>query len=177
MFQLDRSGFGIAHYAAARGETTVLRFLAAMGARCVDAALPRPPPPQHAYPSPIPGGRVARWVTICSHVPTIGISASCGGRGTPISLDLPDALNGDTPLIWAARSNQADAVQCLLELGANPFNTNSRQETAMFAAIAAGQKETAQLLLATASVCDRLCNRCSLAVWVRPHSALTRSRG
>ena len=32
--QVDQSGFAIAHYAAARGETTVLRFLASMGGRC-----------------------------------------------------------------------------------------------------------------------------------------------
>jgi len=35
--QLDRNGFAVAHYAAARNELGVLRFLSTMRVRCVHA--------------------------------------------------------------------------------------------------------------------------------------------
>ncbi|KAL0968082.1 hypothetical protein UPYG_G00262150 [Umbra pygmaea] len=83
------------------------------------------------------------------------------------TLEERTTMGGETPLTLAAKAGLLENVKTLLEHGASPHNTNSRNESPLLLAVKAGSYEMAYTLIASGAGVEQICRR----KWTSMHEA------
>ncbi|XP_068424760.1 ankyrin repeat and SOCS box protein 15-like [Clinocottus analis] len=76
-----------------------------------------------------------------------------------LSLEERTAVGGETPLTLAVKAGLAPNVKSLLEHGASPHNTNSRNESPLLLAVNAGSCDMTSVLVAHNAWVDQVCQK------------------
>ncbi|XP_078112139.1 ankyrin repeat and SOCS box protein 15-like [Sander vitreus] len=84
-----------------------------------------------------------------------------------LSLEERTAMGGETPLTLAVKAGLVQNVKSLLEYGASPHNTNSKNESPLLLAVKAGSYEMTYTLVAHNAWVDQVCRR----KWTAMHEA------
>ncbi|MBF0207372.1 MAG: ankyrin repeat domain-containing protein [Oligoflexia bacterium] len=141
----DRDGNTIFHHAAQSTEPDMLLFFMGQCRKCrhgfqslsnVSTAFNRP---NKSGKTPVH--------TLVEEGHFLSLQAVCDDEGRVANLDAQD-LNGDTPLILAAKNGHENAAVLLLKKGINFNQQNVKQQTALFIACGRGDISFALRLLA-----------------------------
>ncbi|XP_032378831.1 ankyrin repeat and SOCS box protein 15 isoform X3 [Etheostoma spectabile] len=84
-----------------------------------------------------------------------------------LSLEERTAVGGETPLTLAVKAGLVQNVKSLLEFGASPHNTNSKNESPLLLAVKAGSYEMTNALVAHNAWVDQVCRK----KWTAMHEA------
>nr|XP_043891393.1 ankyrin repeat and SOCS box protein 15-like isoform X1 [Solea senegalensis] len=84
-----------------------------------------------------------------------------------LSLEERTAVGGETPLTLAVKAEMAPNVKTLLERGASPHNTNSKNESPLLLAVRVGSCEMTSTLVAHGAWVEQVCRK----RWTAMHEA------
>ncbi|XP_045894603.1 ankyrin repeat and SOCS box protein 15-like [Micropterus dolomieu] len=84
-----------------------------------------------------------------------------------LSLEERTAVEGETPLTLAVKAGLVQNVKSLLEHGASPHNTNSKNESPLLLAVRAGSYEMAYTLVSQGTWVEQVCRK----KWTAMHEA------
>ncbi|XP_019896166.1 ankyrin repeat and SOCS box protein 15-like isoform X2 [Esox lucius] len=84
-----------------------------------------------------------------------------------VAVEERTTIGGETPLTLAAKAGHVENVKTLLEHGASPHNTNSRNESPLLLAVRAGSYEMAYTLIASGAWVEQICRK----KWTSMHEA------
>ncbi|KAM9352622.1 ankyrin repeat and SOCS box protein 15-like [Symphorus nematophorus] len=84
-----------------------------------------------------------------------------------LSLEERTAVGGETPLTLAVKAGLVQNVKSLLQYGASPHNTNSKNESPLLLAVRAGSYEMTYTLVAHGAWVEQVCRK----KWTATHEA------